>query len=274
MIRFPNCKINLGLRVLGKRNDGYHNLETIFYPVAIHDSLEILPAPSGERQPRLSFSGLPVSGAIDSNLCTKAWHLLHHDFPQLPAVNVHLHKVIPMGAGLGGGSADGAFMLAMLNEKFDLGLPAGSLARYALQLGSDCPFFIYNRPCFAAGRGEVIEPISIRLGGYYFYIVNPNVHINTAEAFRELQYKNHTFSLKEIIQLPVIEWKEKLTNDFEEGILRKFPVIKEIKQQLYYNGAVYAAMTGSGSTVFGLFDAKPDMITLPDDYFVRLVRAE
>ena len=274
MIRFPNCKINLGLHVAGKRSDGYHNLETVFYPLHIHDALEILPLSNGDSEPQLTISGLPVSGDNANNLCVKAWHLLKNAFPYLPAVTMHIHKAIPMGAGLGGGSADGTFMLMMLNEQFNLGLSSGSLAQYALQLGSDCPFFIYNQPLFATGRGEVMQKISLNLAGYYFYIVNPNIHVNTGEAFRELQYVNHAASVKDVIQQPIREWKENVVNDFEEGIAKKHPVIADVKRQLYRHGAIYAAMTGSGSTVFALFEKQPAALPFPEDYFVKIVKAE
>lgn len=273
MICFPNCKINLGLHVLGKRSDGYHNLETVFYPLLIHDVLEILPLQNDVQTTRLSLSGLPVYGDNANNLCIKAWQLLQSNFPHLPAVNIYLHKAIPMGAGLGGGSADGAFMLMMLNENFNLGLSTGSLLQYALQLGSDCPFFMYNHPVFATGRGEVMKAVNINLSGYYFYIVNPGIHVNTAEAFRELQYKNHTLSLQVIIQQPIQEWKENVANDFEKSVAKKHPVIADIKWQLYNNGAVYASMTGSGSTVFGLFNKQPAALSFPEDYFTRVVKA-
>ncbi len=272
MIRFPNCKINLGLHILEKRTDGFHNLETAFYPLQIRDALEILPAPHLEK-PELTLSGLPVAGDGNSNLCIKAWQIIKNDFPELPAVKIHLHKAIPMGAGLGGGSADGAFMLIMLNEQFNLYLPDETLARYALQLGSDCPFFIYNKPCFAAGRGEIIEPIRIDLSNYFFYIVNPNIHINTSDAFAQLEYQSHSTSIKEIVQLPIEKWKESLINDFEEGVAKKHPAISEIKQQLYNNGAVYAAMSGSGSTLFGIFKEKPQIIPFPESYFTKIISA-
>ena len=273
MIRFPNCKVNLGLHILGKRADGYHDLETVFYPVSICDALEILPLPDDSDKPRFTLSGLPVSGDASNNLCMKAWQLLKQDFPQLPAVNIHLHKAIPMGAGLGGGSADGAFMLMMLNEKFNLGIPDESLAQYALELGSDCPFFIHNKPCFAAGRGEKTEPVNVNLSGFYFYIINPNIHINTGEAFSQLQYQNHTESLQNIIRQPIETWRDILRNDFEEGIVKQHSVIGDLVQQLYHHEAVYAAMSGSGSTVFGIFKNKPETLLLPDNYFTRIVAA-
>lgn len=270
MVRFPNCKVNLGLHILGKREDGYHNLETVFYPVAVCDALEILPL-RDHNTPLFTLSGLPVSGDAGSNLCLKAWHLLKADFPQLPAVSIHLHKAIPMGAGLGGGSADGAFLLVMMNEISGLGISVESLAQYALQLGSDCPFFIYNKPCFATGRGEVITPINVSLSGYYLYIINPNIHINTGEAFRQLHYKNQPQSLRDIIQQPVEEWRDVLHNDFEAGIAKQYPVVGNLVQQLYRHGAAYAAMSGSGSTVFGIFRQKPEALRLPEDYFVKII---
>lgn len=272
MIRFPNCKINLGLHVLGKRSDGYHNIETVFYPVNLCDALEILPL-SANSQPQLALSGLPVSGIDTNNLCLKAWHLLHPDFPQLLPVNIHLHKAIPMGAGLGGGSADGALMLQMLNDKFNLGLLPQSLAQYALQLGSDCPFFIYNQPVLATGRGEVMQPLLLSLSGFYWYLINPDIHINTGEAFGQLQYKSHTLSVEETVRQPLQKWRENLVNDFEDGMANKYPVIAQLKMQLYGHGAVYAAMSGSGSTVFGLFEKQPAALPLPKGFFAKIVAA-
>ncbi|MDQ2752428.1 MAG: 4-(cytidine 5'-diphospho)-2-C-methyl-D-erythritol kinase [Bacteroidota bacterium] len=274
MIRFPNCKINLGLHILGKRRDGYHNLETVFYPLPIYDALEILPLSSQINHPNISLSGLPVSGDASSNLCLKAWHLVKKDFPQIPAVNIHLHKAIPMGAGLGGGSADGAFALMMLNDIFQLHLSAEALSRHALALGSDCPFFIYNQPSFATGRGEAVQPVAHHLKGYYFYIVNPNIHISTKEAFAQLQHQTHTTPLQNIIEKPIENWKEKLVNDFEEGIVHQHPIIGKIKQQLYNHGAIYAAMSGSGSTVFGIFASNPSSASFPYLFFERIVAAE
>ena len=273
MIRFPNCKINFGLHILGKREDGYHNLETVFYPVSICDALEIMPLHDGSNTPQFTLSGLPVSGDAGNNLCMKAWQLLKDDFPQLPVITIHLHKAIPMGAGLGGGSADGAFMLMMLKETFNLDISTERLARYALQLGSDCPFFIYNKPCFATGRGEIIEPVNINLSGYYFYIINPNIHINTGEAFRQLQYQTHPQSLQTIIQQPIEQWKHVLCNDFEKGVVKQYSVVGDLIQRLYQHGAIYAAMSGSGSTVFGIFKNKPEALLLPGDYFTKIVAA-
>jgi 4-diphosphocytidyl-2-C-methyl-D-erythritol kinase len=249
MVLFPNGKINLGLHVTRKREDGYHDLETVFYPVPVKDVLEVV------RSGHFTFAltGLPVNGQTDNNLCVKAYQLLQKDFPGLPPVSIHLHKAIPMGAGLGGGSADGAFLLSMLNQKFHLHLTSEQLISYALQLGSDCPFFIINKPCFATGRGEVLSPVGLDLKEYRLVLVNPGIHVSTREAFSTLTAKVPTRSLQDIICQPVAEWKEVLKNDFEEPVFRLYPAIEKIKFELYEAGAVYASMTGSGSTVFGIF---------------------
>ena len=192
------------------------------------------------------------------------------DFPQLPAVKIHLHKTIPTGSGLGGGSADGAFMLKLLNQKFDLGLSTEQLLDYALQLGSDCPFFIINKPCFATGRGEFLEPISVDLSAYKFVIANPGIHVSTTEAFSLLNPSLPSKSIKEIIQQPVETWKAELKNDFEESVFKKYPAIETIKTKMYGSGAVYASMTGSGSTVYGIFRKELEVsLDLPPNYFVK-----
>jgi 4-diphosphocytidyl-2-C-methyl-D-erythritol kinase len=250
LIVFPNCKINLGLTVINKRSDGYHNLETIFYPVSVTDILELTPSLSSTE---ITCTGLPVSGSPADNLCLKAWYLLKQDFPSLPPVNFHLHKIIPMGAGLGGGSADGAFALAMLNEKFALGLTSAKLIDYALKLGSDCPFFILNKPCYATGRGEVMEEIMLDLSFYSFILVNPGVHVPTGWAFSQLKPRSAGANLKQHILRPIETWKDTVLNDFEEAVAKTYPVILSIKNRLYQQGAVYASMTGSGSTVYGIF---------------------
>lgn len=219
-----------------------------------------------------SGSGLPVQGELSNNICIKAYQLLKQDFPDLPPVKMHLHKTIPMGAGLGGGSADGAFTLLLLNKKYILGLSEERLLQYALQLGSDCPFFIRNQPCFANGRGEIMEPIALDLSGYQFVIVNPGIHVNTAWAFSQIEPLADRPSLKENILLPIERWKEFLSNDFEIPVSKQHPEIGRIKTTLYEKGALYAAMTGSGSTVFGIFpkEAKP-VLDFPPAYFVRIV---
>lgn len=273
MVVFPNCKINLGLNIVRKRPDGYHDLETVFYPIPFTDALEIIPAANAAEQLVFSASGLPVTGAVENNLCVKAYHLLKKDFPQLPPIQMHLHKAIPMGAGLGGGSADGAFTLKLLNDKFSLGLSEDELVKYSLQLGSDCPFFVYNKPCFASGRGEVIEPIPLDLKAYQIVIVNPGVHINTGWAFGQLTPKQPLTSIKAIIQEPVEQWQGKLINDFEEPLLAHYPELKLLKEKLHSLDALYVSMSGSGSTFFGIFE-KGVKITPADfllQYFVKVI---
>lgn len=272
MIVFPNCKINLGLNILGKRNDGYHDLETIFYPVPLTDALEIIENKQPGKNPVLPFtsSGLPIAGKPASNLCVKAYRLLKKDFPGLPAVLIHLHKIIPSGAGLGGGSADGAFALKMLNEMFELGLSTEQLIKYALQLGSDCPFFIINKPCFATGRGEVLEEISLDLSAYKMVIVNPGIHIDTGRAFLHLTPALPKRSVKEIIAGPIESWKDDLKNDFEKPVFPQHREIADIKDSLYLKGAIYASMSGSGSTVFGFFPKEKELqLSFPASYFVK-----
>ena len=271
MILFPNCKINLGLHILQKREDGFHDLETVFYPIALQDALEIIQNPSpSENEIEFSTSGLVVEGKRGDNICVKAFHLLKKDFPQLPSVQMHLHKTIPMGAGLGGGSADGAFALLLLNKKFFLNIAEEKLIDYALRLGSDCPFFIKNTPCYATGRGEKMESLSLDLSSYKFVIVNPGIHINTGWAFSQIAPSAERRSIKDIIQQPIEEWKNQLTNDFEIAVGKLHPAVIEIKSLLYRHGAVYASMTGSGSTVYGLFHKEAELtLSLPAHYFVK-----
>ncbi|MBC9933542.1 4-(cytidine 5'-diphospho)-2-C-methyl-D-erythritol kinase [Chitinophaga qingshengii] len=249
MIVFPNCKINLGLYITGKRADGFHDLETVFYPLPVTDALEVI-AP-GTLQ--FTGSGIPVPGDAADNLCLKAFQLLQQDFPQLQPVNIHLHKHIPIGAGLGGGSADAAFMLQLLNTKFQLELSQEQLINYAARLGSDCPFFIVNKPCYATGRGEIMEPVSLDLSGYSFLLVHPGIHVNTGWAFRQITPQAPVRALKETIQLPVSEWKEVISNDFEAPVFAAHPVLAAIKEMMYEGGAIYATMSGSGSAVVGIF---------------------
>lgn len=250
MIRFPNAKINLGLYITNRRSDGYHDLETVFYPIKLTDALEIIPA---HEKAAFHPSGLPVAGDADKNLVWKAYNLLKEKYPeQVGEMDIYLLKAIPMGAGLGGGSADGAFMLQMVNDFYALGLSKEELAEMALQLGSDCPFFIYNNPQFAGGRGEVMEPVSISLSGFSIQLVCPKIHISTAEAFRMVTPKPAPFDLRELGNINVVDWKDKLVNDFETPIFAAHPELLGIKQQLYSKGAVYAAMSGSGSTIYGI----------------------
>lgn len=257
MLVFPNCKINLGLQVLQKRDDGYHDIATVFYPIPLKDALEIVPLPN-EQQPDIHNYGLTVQGNTADNLCIKAWQVLKNDFPDLPAVQIHLLKNIPMGAGLGGGSADAACMLQMLNSKYQLGLSSQQLQRYALQLGSDCPFFIHNKACYASGRGEILEPVDLNLAGYQLVLVTTGIHVNTGQAFSSLRLPQPPAKpvVKEIIRQPLAQWKKQLLNDFETPVFEQHPGLKKAKENLYQLGAEYAAMSGSGSTIFGLFNKK------------------
>ena len=249
MIQFPNCKINLGLSILAKRADGYHELETVFYPIAVSDALEILPAANLT----MTQSGIAVPGDPAQNLCLKAYHLLKKDFPTLPAVQMHLHKNIPMGAGLGGGSSDGTAALIILNQQFSLGLNDQQLIDYASQLGSDCPFFVYNKACHATGRGEILTPIELDLSNYQFLLVHPGKHISTAWAFQQLTPNTKSESIQSIIEKPITDWKNSLINDFEAPVFKAEPTLSAIKDQLYQLGAMYASMSGSGSSLFGIF---------------------
>lgn len=255
MLSFPNAKINLGLHVLRKREDGFHDIETVFYPVNMHDCLEIDPSPSGAFV--LEQYGIPLAG--DENLVTKAYNLLKDDF-QLPAVQMHLLKGIPAGAGLGGGSSDAAHCLNMLNDMFNLDISQEKLQTYAVRLGSDCAFFIQNRPMLAKGRGEVLEAIDLDLSGKYIVIVKPEIHVSTPQAYSLIKTDQDRTSLREIITKPLSDWKDTLINDFEEPIFQMHPEIAGIKQDLYDSGALYAAMSGSGSAVFGLFDRDPSSL--------------
>lgn len=250
MVVFPNAKINLGLYVVEKRSDGFHNLETLFYPVPWCDALEVVLAKGAEST--LSISGLNVDGKPEQNLVMRAFRLFQQEY-NLPNVDIYLHKVIPFGAGLGGGSADAAQMLLLLNRRFNLGLSDVKLAEYAAMLGSDCPFFIYNRPMMASGRGEILTPFDISLSGYTIVLVKPSFGISTPEAFAGIKPKKPAIAIAKAVALPVEEWKELLLNDFEPHLFEKYPLLGEIKQQLYTCGAVYASMSGSGSTIFGLF---------------------
>lgn len=283
MVIFPNCKINIGLRILRKRADGFHDLETIFYPLPVKDVLEVVEKRNtanelrdgfintGKRSlpttPYVTFttsdgtiefnqSGLAVDGNTENNLCIKACQLLKKDFPGLPPVQIHLHKNIPIGAGLGGGSADSAFTLKLINEKFHLNITDEQLRKYAAQIGSDCPFFIFNTPCLATGRGECLDPVQLDLSRFSFVLVSPAIHINTAWAFSAITPSVPQVSLIETYKQPVELWKDQLINDFENPVFKQYPQIKKIKEELYDHGALYASLTGSGSTVYGLFPKK------------------
>ncbi len=263
MVVFPNCKINLGLHITRKREDGYHDLETIFYPIQVTDIIEFIKAPIFSFQ----STGQPVNGNPNHNLCVKAYDLLKSRFPLLPGIKVHLHKAIPMGAGLGGGSSDAAFLLKTLNDYFFLGLVHEQLVDLSLQLGSDCPFFISNVPCIGTGRGEILEPVDLNLAGYHVVLVYPGIIVSTADAFSGIKPGIPQHSVRSNIVEPIDTWKEWMVNDFETSVFQKFPVIGKIKVQLYEAGAVYASMSGSGSACFGIFKTPVD-ITFPASYTV------
>lgn len=260
MIVFPNAKINLGLQVTAKRQDGYHDIATIFYPIPCTDVLEAV------KTDTFSFtsSGLTIDAPVEKNLCVKAWNVLNRDHHLTP-VSLHLHKNIPMGAGLGGGSADGAFTLILLNKLFGLELSTEKLISYALELGSDCPFFILNQPVFATGRGEILSPLQIpALAGKKMVLVNPGLHISTPWAFQQLTPKMPDLNLTELVQQPVTEWKGRLDNDFETVVFEKHPQLEGIRQKLYNLGALFSGMTGTGSTIYGIFDVLPELS--PQDF--------
>jgi 4-diphosphocytidyl-2-C-methyl-D-erythritol kinase len=259
MLSFPHAKINIGLYITEKRTDGFHNLESCFYPIGWSDVLEIIPSTSTS----LSISGLTVDGNLQDNLCIKAYELLKKDF-WLPPVAIYLHKVIPMGAGLGGGSADAAFTIKNLNQLFSLGLTSTQMQRYASQLGSDCAFFVEGKPTFCYEKGDKFKPINLSLRGKYLVLIYPDVHISTKEAYSQVAPQKTMFDLREFLEKTPIEmWKETLRNDFERSLFPKYPQLDEIKSTLYQQGALYASMSGSGSAIYGIFKEKPVSLSFP-----------
>lgn len=261
MIQFANAKINIGLQIIDRRPDGYHNLETVFYPIPLYDVVEIIRAeqtlfvPTGLPIPETAKTGSEAAVAVDSaanNLCMRAYHLLKQEF-DLPPVEIHLHKTIPMGAGLGGGSSDAAATLMALNMEFQLGLSPVQMEDYAGRLGADCPFFIRNKPVFATGTGNVFEEIELDLRGWHLLLVRPDLHIGTAEAYGSCIPRGSGKNLYSHIQSPLIEWRNTIENDFEKGLFVTYPLLARIKAQLYNLGAEYASMSGSGSVVYGIF---------------------
>jgi 4-diphosphocytidyl-2-C-methyl-D-erythritol kinase len=255
MVVFPSCKINLGLQITGKRADGYHELITCFYPVPWYDILEVIPA----KEFFFTTSGIPVPGNSEENLCVEAYRMLQHDLG-LPPVAIHLHKIIPMGAGLGGGSSDAAWTLRALDQVLDLKLSEAALSNYASRLGSDCAFFIQNNSMLGTGRGEILKSIDVALSGKFLVLVKPNVHISTVEAYAGIKPRPAENDLKETLENTAIgKWRDLVKNDFEESVFKKFPMIADIKNLLYKSGALYASMSGSGSAVFGVFSVEVDL---------------
>jgi 4-diphosphocytidyl-2-C-methyl-D-erythritol kinase len=260
MITFPNAKINIGLNILSKREDGYHNLETIFYPIDLSDALEVVESDS------LSFSssGIEIPGNEMDNLCVKAYHLLANDY-KLPPVHIHLHKHIPIGAGLGGGSSDASFFIKLMNAKFELGLDFSKMENYASQLGSDCAFFIQNKPAIAFAKGDQLQNIVLDLSKYFLVLIMPPVHVSTAAAYRGVIPQPVSNSLVELINSPIEDWKTCIKNDFETSVFDQYPIVGEIKSKLYQSGALFASMSGSGSSVFGIFKEKVQLSDLEID---------
>ena len=272
MICFPNAKINLGLNITEKRSDGFHNIETLFYPIQWCDALECVENTDfqkGEEKIKLSLTGINVGPNPQNNLVVRAYHLLDEKF-KLPAVKAHLHKVIPMGAGLGGGSSDAAFFIKLLNEKFQLEIPVTDQLNFAKQLGSDCAFFIENKPVFASEKGDVFSPAKTDLGKYSIVVVYPAIHSNTAEAYKGVKPVKPKESIKKIVSRNSNSWKGKLLNDFEKSLFTQYPTLEKIKNKFYDEGAIYASMSGSGSAMFGIFEKSIDVseFNFPSNYLI------
>lgn len=273
MLVFPNCKINLGLHVVSKREDGFHNIETVFYPVNWCDALEVIENPEPGEAFIFSQSGLSISGKMEDNLLYKAWRLITAE-RKIPNIRVHLHKNIPMGAGLGGGSSDAACFLNVLNSQFNLNYSVLELKNMASSLGSDCAFFIENQPVYAKGRGNEFSEIEVDLSTYYILLVYPGIHSNTKEAYDGLKPKLPAHDLVTLIEkTPITRWKDTLVNDFESAIFKKYPEIKLLKENLYTAGASYASLSGSGSAVFGIFKEEP-VLNLPPAFSFYLQKPE
>jgi 4-diphosphocytidyl-2-C-methyl-D-erythritol kinase len=268
MVGFPNAKINLGLYVTSKRSDGYHDLVSCFYPVGWEEALELIPSSSFS----FSTSGLNVPGDSVSNLVVKAYELMQQKY-NIPSTAIHLHKTIPMGAGLGGGSADAAMTLLLLNQLYELSLSQEELINFSAQIGSDCAFFIHNTPCIATSKGEVLHPISLSLKGYSILILHPGIHISTQQAYAGVKPRPIDFNIKALLQKEPAAWKDKLINQFEEHLFTSFPEVAQIKQKLYDAGAAYASMSGSGSAVYGIFKEGMDLekIEWPEYYKWKVV---
>ncbi len=261
MIYYPNAKINIGLNVVEKRPDGYHNLETVFYPIKLQDALEmnVIEDEIPENGYKLKVSGNILDGTPEDNLVIKAYKLLKSDF-NLPALSFTVFKHIPTGAGLGGGSADAAFTIKALNEKFRLGLSEADMEQYAIRLGADCPFFIKNAPVLASGIGNVFHSINLSLKGYTLVLIKPDIFVSTVDAYRNVTPHHPEHSLSELLMKPIQTWKDTVVNDFEKSVFIKFPEIAAIKDKLYDLGAEYASMSGSGSSVYGIFEKPIDFI--------------
>lgn len=249
MICFPNAKINLGLQIIGKRNDGYHEIASCLYPIALTDALEFHEAMSFE----FKQSGTALDNSPQDNIIVKTYEFLKRKQPQIPPLYIHLLKKIPFGAGLGGGSADAAFFMREVLAYFNIDIPMAVQEEWIAEIGSDCAFFIQNRPALATGRGEILTPVEIDLSSFNIQLIAPNIHISTARAYAGLEIRKHQYSLKDVLNTDVAEWKNVLSNDFEHHIFQQEPKLAEIKDQLYAGGALYASLSGSGSSMYGIF---------------------
>lgn len=266
MLTYPNAKINLGLNIVEKRPDGYHNLETVFYPIGLCDVLDV-ELSEGCTDYSFSSSGIQIDGDPENNLIVKAFRLLQYEYG-IPPIDITLIKQIPFGAGLGGGSADAAFMLKTLNEMFELKITPKKLEKLAGTLGADCPVFIKNKPVYATGIGNIFTPIKLSLKGYFLVLIKPDIHVSTPEAYSLVVPETPQISLLESIQKPVSEWKNLIKNDFEKSVFAKYPEIATIKNKLYEMGALYASMSGSGSSVFGIFEKEPESVPNFENCFI------
>lgn len=262
MIVFPNAKINLGLNIISKRDDGFHNLRSLFYPVNLYDVLEILPS---DEETSIIITGDDPDVDQRNNIVYKAWKIIHEKF-KIGQVNIFLHKIIPHSAGLGGGSSNATFTLIALNKMFNLNLSNKQLFDLSMILGSDCGFFVYNKPAIVEGRGEIITPVKLDLKNYFIILVKPNVNIATAEAFKKINIEKNNFDLINLQNLPVQKWKGNIENDFEDTFLKKYPELNYIKDILYQKGAIYCSLTGSGSSFYGIFNKFPEKNLFPE-YF-------
>ena len=271
MIVYPNAKINIGLNIVEKRPDGYHNLETVFYPINLLDALEITVADKQEKKCTIKVSGEILAGRPEDNLVVKAYNALKELFPdKVKPVEAHLHKHIPSGAGLGGGSSDAAFTLKLLNEKFQLDLSDEQLQKIAANIGADCSFFIKNKPVFAQGIGDVFTELDLSLKGKVIVLVKPGIGVSTKDAYAMINPKKPEFPLTELLKQPIEQWKDNVVNDFEKSVFRKYPEIAAIKDRLYDLDAIYAAMSGSGSAVFGIFNQQIEHVDeIFTGYFCR-----
>ncbi|MEY4877053.1 MAG: 4-diphosphocytidyl-2-C-methyl-D-erythritol kinase [Bacteroidota bacterium] len=263
MIIFPNAKVNFGLNIISKRADGFHNIQSVFVPVKVEDALEFIPANALQ----FSTSGLPIPGNTNDNLIIKAYHLIKSNY-NIPFLKIHLHKVIPMGAGLGGGSADAVFFIKSVNNYFELKMNADEMLQIASSLGSDCAFFITNKISFATEKGENLEPFTLDLSGYKICVIHPKIHVNTAWAYSKIKPLTPNKSIKEILKQPIETWKNELINDFEKPVFEKHPEIQNLKNEFYKHGALYASMSGSGSAVFGIFKNEIPTLTFQQNFTI------